>query len=198
MRKISPTHTRPSRKFFWGVMMKRMLCALLFVAALLLLTSCVRPVNRTLLIFVVDLTGSIKEDAQTEALTAIQSVFAQNLLQRGDTLVVIPITDDSLTEAQGHIMRFRLSDQREAYDQDIRRLAQDVERQLREMQAAAMTRPYKRSDILGAAELVAEELDAAKSVAVRKVVFFSDFVQDDVQYDFILRLCTWACSAAQT
>lgn len=47
-----------------------------------------------------------------------------------------------------------------------------------------MTRSYKRSDILGAAELVAEELDAAKSVAVRKVVLFSDFIQDDAQYDF--------------
>ena len=167
------------------MIMKKILCYVLLLIGLMLLLGCPwPPTNRTLLIFIVDLTRSVDEDAQAEALAAIQSVFDQKVLQRGDTFVVIPITDDSQTEAQGHILRFPLSAQREAYDEDIRRLVKDVQHKLQDMQAVAMTRPYKRSDILGSVELAAEELNAAKLVSIRKVVLLSDFIQDDAQYDF--------------
>lgn len=164
--------------------MKKTLRYGLLLAGLLLLSACwSAPKDRELVIFVVDLTGSVKEDAQAEALDAIRSAI-EHQLQRGDGLVVIPITDDSLTEAQGQILRFHLAEHREAYDQDIRQLVKDVRQKLQNMQEIARTRPILRSDILGAVKLAEEELDASKWASIRKLVVLSDFIHDDAQYDF--------------
>jgi hypothetical protein len=140
--------------------------------------------QRLAIAFVIDLTGSIDQEATQEALASLNPLFEKKELQRGDSLYVIPITGDTLTESQGQILRFHLNEKREVYDSDLQELAKEVKDKVEKMRAAAMANPYKHSDILGAAALAAEELSVEKGKVSKKVVILSDFIQDDSRYNF--------------
>ncbi|HEU4710283.1 MAG TPA: hypothetical protein VFS76_01900 [Pyrinomonadaceae bacterium] len=146
--------------------------------------SCGPERQRLAVAFVIDLTGSIDQEATQEALASLNPLFEKKRLQRGDSLYVIPITGDTLTESQGHILRFHLSEKREVYDSDLQELAKEVKDRVAEMRTAAMANPYKHSDILGAAGLAAEELSLEKGNVSKKIVILSDFIQDDSRYNF--------------
>src|SRR6185295_14430573 len=132
-----------------------------FICTLLLLQASYlgcrrREVEPLQLICIVDLTASVDQKAQAESFTALEAIFIK--LKRGDTITLIPITGDSLTEAQGHVLRFHLNEKREAYDADLRRLAKEAQKKLQTIKEQAVAKPYMRSDILGAVTLAVEEL----------------------------------------
>lgn len=140
--------------------------------------------QRLAIAFVVDLTGSIEQEAIREALESLSPLFDNKKLQRGDSIYIIPITGDTLTESQGRILRIHLNENRQVYDSDLTNLGNDVKEKLERMQAEAIANPYQHSDILGAADLAAEELASEKGKGRKVIVILSDFIQDDSRSNF--------------
>lgn len=147
-------------------------------------TACWRPRENTVVIAIVDLTGSVPAEAQSQALNALQETSAG--LQRGDTLIVIPLVGDALTETPGRVLRFTLSERRQAYDQDRADLKTEIARRLQDLQRQAALAPAKSTDLLGALRLAAEEAQRQTQTAQAKnrkfhtrIVALSDFIQDD-------------------
>ncbi len=134
------------------------------------------------LICLLDMSASVESGAQANQFEALEPLFKQ--LKRGDTIVIIPITGDALIEAQGNILRFQLSTKRSAYDGDLRRLHSEAQEKLRLLKEAAAVKPFMRTDLLGAVEVCAEELQAAPAGARKSVVILSDFLHDDHQFKF--------------
>jgi hypothetical protein len=151
--------------------------------SILILTGCSRGASdRMHIVCVVDLTGSVEAEARAEAFRALQEAFGH--LHRGDQLTIIPVTGDALTEGQGQILRFSLSETRAAYDSDIKKLKAEVNARLEQLQDDAKTKPYTRSDILGATAIAAEELATTPAGTKRVLVMLSDFIQEDAQRNF--------------
>ncbi len=162
-------------------LMKNVICALLLSQVLYF--GCRRhQVEPLQLICIVDLTASVDPKAQAESFAALEAIFLQ--LRRGDTVTLIPITGDSLTETQGHILRFHLNEKREAYDADLRRLAEEAQKNLQVIKEQAAAKPYMKSDILGAVALAGEELSLTQAEVSKLIVVLSDFIQDDAQHNF--------------
>jgi len=151
----------------------------------LLAISCGRSNHQRLaLAYVIDMTASVDTDAIKQAFAAIQPLLNSKTLKRGDSITIIPITGDTLTESQGKILRIHLPENREVYDSDLTNLAKDVEEKLKHMQSEATANPYQHSDILGAADLAAEELSTEKGNVRKVIVILSDFIQDDAKFNF--------------
>lgn len=160
----------------------RNLAAMVLVA--LLCISCGPEKQRLAIAFVVDLTGSIEQEAIQEALGSLGPLFDSKKLRRGDSIYIIPITGDTLTQSQGKILRIHLNENRQVYDSDLTNLATEVKEKLERMQAEATANPYQHSDILGAADLAAEELSIEKGKVRKVIVILSDFIQDDSRSNF--------------
>jgi hypothetical protein len=166
----------------------RSLTAFALILFLLLSSACRRERN-VILIVIIDLTGSVPADAQADAFNALQASVRQ--LRRGDALIVIPLAGDAATELPGRILRFDISRQRKAYDEDLKQLAAEAKRKLEALQRQASENPAKGTDLFGAMLMAAgearQQMAAAKSddkeVFVR-VLALSDFIQDDAQADF--------------
>lgn len=134
------------------------------------------------LIVMIDMSASIEPAARKELFTALQETPLH--LKRGDTLVVIPITGDAQNQSQGRILRFTLSETRTAYDQDIREVGNKVRTALEEMQSASLAEPDDHTDLLGTFQLVSEEIQLNAGGKSPVVLAFSDFLQDDSQFNF--------------
>jgi len=151
----------------------------------LLLISCGRAQRQRLaLAYVIDMTASVDTDSITQAFAAIQPLLSSKTLKRGDSITIIPITADTLAESQGKILRIHLNENREVYDSDLVNMIKDVEDKLKRMQAEVAVNPYQHSDILGAADLAAEELAAEKGNVRKVILILSDFIQDDSNFNF--------------
>src|SRR5258708_1067166 len=134
------------------------------------------------LIVMLDMSASIEPTARKELFTALEEVPLH--LKRGDTLVIIPITGDAQNQAQGRILRFKLSEIRAAYDQDIREVGNRVRKALEEMQSASLAEPGDHTDLLGTFQLASEEIRLNSRDKNPVVIVFSDFLQDDSQFNF--------------
>lgn len=151
----------------------------------LLAISCGRaPRERLAIAYVIDMTASVDRDAIQQAFAALEPLLHSGKLKRGDSITIIPITGDTLTEAQGKIIRIHLPEKRAVYDSDLNDLIKEVQGKLERMQAEATAKPYLHSDILGAADLAAEELSTEKGKVRKVIVVLSDFVQDDSKFNF--------------
>ncbi|MEK6320466.1 MAG: hypothetical protein AABN33_02160 [Acidobacteriota bacterium] len=157
------------------------LVALITIIVIISLQACSHSAP-LYLICLLDMSGSVETGAQVNQFEALEPLFKQ--LKRGDTIIIIPITGDALIEAQGNILRFRLSTKRSAYDGDLRRLRREAQERLRALKEAAEVKPFTRTDLLGAVDVCAEELQAAPAGARKTVVVLSDFLQDDRQFKF--------------
>ena len=143
----------------------------------LLAIGCSRSQRQHLAIaYVIDMTASVDNEAIMQAFAAIQPLLNNKTLKRGDSITIIPITGDTLTETQGKIIRIHLPENREVYDSDLAKLAADVQERLQKMQSEATANPYQHSDILGAADLAAEELSTEKGNVRKVIVILSDFI----------------------
>lgn len=140
-----------------------------------------RPLRSREVVYLVDVTASLTPE--THAATIDSMVRVVPSLNRGDELVVIPVTDDAQTETLRNIVRIRIPLQREPYDADLRRVASQAEGAFRRLLETSTERPYQHTDLLGAFRLAAEELDHRRE-ALGQLVCISDFVQDDQQFNF--------------
>jgi hypothetical protein len=164
-------------------------CLYLLLVSLLFLPGCgwppfaVPPPERLLLLIILDLSGSIEQEALVECFEALRALPRQ--LQRGNALAIIPVTSDALAETSGRIRRFELAPRREAFDDDLSQFEEDLRAVLEQMRATAVAQPAQRSDILGAVELAVEELATRRSQFQRLVVvLLSDFLVEDKQRRF--------------
>lgn len=147
-----------------------------------LLVACDHRVPRSRkIVYVVDVTASLTPGTPAATIEALRRLIPA--LNRGDELVVVPVTDDARTESLGKILRLRIPLQREPYDADLRRASNEAADGLQQLVKAAMAHRYQRTDLLGAFGLAAEELDR-RSGTLAPLVCISDFIQDDQQFDF--------------
>lgn len=105
-------------------------------------------------------------------------------MQRGSSLAIIPVTSDAATESSGRVLRFQVSEKREVYNADLKRLAREVSAKTQAMRDEAAANPFRKSDILGALKQAEEEMAQGRADASRVLVILSDFVQDDAALRF--------------
>src|SRR5579883_3330603 len=83
-------------------------------------------------VFVFDMTASIEAAARKEEFAAAERTT--DLLQRGDELTLIPLTSDAVTETPGKILRFRVSEERKAFDADLKETKTQIRKGLEDLQ----------------------------------------------------------------
>jgi hypothetical protein len=155
----------------------------LIIAAFFSLVGCTQNQQKPLQILaLIDVSASIEPEAQKAAFDAVANLMTQ--LHRGDALTVIPITGDAENQSQGRVLRFVLPEQREAYDQDLRRAVKNVRELLETTKAETLLKPGSRTDILGALHLAEEEMRLGRGSRNTIIVILSDLIQDDDRLDF--------------
>jgi hypothetical protein len=131
---------------------------------------------------VIDTTLSITLRAEKAALDAVQDQIDH--MQRGDTLIVIPVTGDAANDTGGHILRLSAPTQRETYDTDLRRFHEQARKQWIAW-ASSLDPHQSRTDILGALDAARQEFAVLPNGINRNLVVVSDFLEDDGTYRFV-------------
>jgi hypothetical protein len=131
---------------------------------------------------VIDTSLSITPRAEKAALDAVQNQIAH--MQRGDTLVVIPITGDAANDAGGRILRLSAPTERETYDTDLSRFHEQARKQLAAW-ASSLDPHQSRTDILGALDVAQQEAASLSQGSNRRIIVVSDFLEDDGTYRFV-------------
>jgi hypothetical protein len=131
---------------------------------------------------VVDTSLSIAPRAEKAVLDAVQNQIAH--MQRGDTLVIIPITGDAANDAGGRILRLSAPTQRETYDTDQSRFQEHARKQLSAW-ASSLDPHQSRTDILGALDAAQQEFALIPRESNPRLVVVSDFLEDDGTYRFV-------------
>lgn len=158
--------------------MKRLTIAV--VVAMLFMGGCKHePPLAT--VIVLDTSASIAPRALKAATDQIRADIGE--MQRGDLLVVIPITANAANDDQGRILRLAAPSARKAYDADLRRFREDAARQLSTWMAA-LDPHQAHTDILGALNAARQEVDALPAGTAARLIVVSDFLEDDGTYRF--------------
>lgn len=151
------------------------------IAFLVLLTACSHRVP-VATIEVIDTSSSITPRAEKTALDAVQNQIVH--MQRGDVLVLIPITGDAENDAGGRILRLAAPTRRESYDADLRRFQESAKKQFTAW-AASLDPHQSRTDILGALDAARQEFASMLKNSNRRLIVVSDFLEDDNTYRFL-------------
>jgi hypothetical protein len=151
------------------------------ITMLLLLAGCSHraPVAT---IEVIDTSLSITPRAEKAALDAVQNQIAH--MNRGDTLVLIPITGDATNDTGGRVLRLSAPIERETYDADLRRFQGEARKQFLAW-TASLAQHQSRTDILGALDAARQELAVLPQDTTRRLIVVSDFLEDDDTYRFV-------------
>ena len=149
------------------------------IALLVLLVGCSKQMPVTT-VEVIDTSLSITPRAERAALDAVQNQIAH--MQRGDRLVLIPITGDAQNDAGGRILRLSAPTQRETYDADLRRFREQAGKQIAAW-VASLDPHETRTDILGTLDVVRQEF-AAIPAGSGRLIIVSDFLEDEPSYRF--------------
>jgi hypothetical protein len=131
---------------------------------------------------VIDTSLSITPRAENAALAAVQNQIGH--MQRGDSLVLIPITGDAQNDAEGRVLRLSVPTEREAYDTDLRRFQSTARKQFAAW-TASLDQHQSRTDILGALDAARQEFATLPSKGSRRLIVVSDFLEDDGTYRFV-------------
>ena len=151
------------------------------IILLLLLAGCSHRVPQVT-VEVIDTSLSITPRAEKAALDAVQNQIAH--MQRGDHLIIIPITGDAANDAGGRVLRLSAPTQRETYDTDLRRFQGQAGKQFAAW-VASLDKHQSRTDIFGALDAARQEFDLLPNGMNRKLVVVSDFLEDDCTYRFV-------------
>jgi hypothetical protein len=153
------------------------------LVALLLLVGCSQqqPAPRQIVILV-DISASIEPQAEAECLDAIAKLIAK--LNRGDSVSIIPITGDAEVQSTGRVLRFQKPITRAAYDADLIGFSRQVHDSLQALRIQAIGNPSARTDIFGAVRMAMEEFAAGPKEQDRRLIIFSDFIEDDGAVNF--------------
>ena len=135
------------------------------------------------LVYLVDVIASIKPRALKDAFHAIRIEAAR--LQRGDRISVIPITGDAENDAQGRILRMRVPEKRQPYDQDLVQFKRKFDAALESFERRALAHPYDHTDILGSIVLAAQEFAMDPPRVRGKLIIFSDFIEEGGRFNFM-------------
>lgn len=142
----------------------------------------VEPKPHSKWVVIVEATKSVKPEAQAEAIDATEK--SADVMQRGDEMVVIPLTGDAATEAPGKVLRFRMSEKREAFDADLKKTKKQIHEGLERLKNETAAKPFMRSDLLGTVRIAAEE--KPKGVKDKfTLTILSDFVNDTHEISFM-------------
>lgn len=153
------------------------LCAVIFLAA-----GCARRTPSTTIVLV-DPSASVTMRARQEEFAAVARRIPR--LLRGDSLLIIPITNDAEAGIEGRVLRFHAPAEREAYDADLRRFRHQADKQLGAFANELLQSPVKRTDILGALDVARQEFEAAPRGDRRTLIVLSDFLEDDGSCSFV-------------
>jgi hypothetical protein len=151
------------------------------ITLLFLLAGCSHRVPQAT-VEVIDTSLSITPRAEKAALDAVQNQIGH--MQRGDRLVLIPITGDAANDAGGHVLRLSAPTQRETYDTDLRRFQEQARKQFA-VWVASLDKHQSQTDILGALNAARQEFAVLPNGMNRKLVVVSDFLEDDGTYRFV-------------
>jgi hypothetical protein len=151
------------------------------IIAFLLLTGCSHHVPQAT-VEVIDTSASITTRAEKSALVAIQNQIAH--MQRGDRLVLIPVTGDEANDAGGRILRFSAPIERETYDADLHRFQEQARMQFAAW-VASLDKHQSRTDIFGALDAAQQEFAVPPKDSNRRLIILSDFLEDDGTYRFV-------------
>lgn len=155
--------------------------ALSTVAFLPLLLGCSHRTPQAT-VAVVDTSLSITPRAKSAVLDAVKDRITH--MQRGDILVVIPITGDAANDAGGRVLRLSAPTRRETYDVDLRRFQDESQKQLIGW-AESLDPHQSQTDILGALDVAHQELASLPERSNRRLIVVSDFLEDEGAYRFI-------------
>lgn len=131
---------------------------------------------------VIDTSLSITPRAEKATMDAVRAQIGR--MERGDILILVPITGDELNDVGGRILRLEAPRTRESYDADMRRFRKDAAQRLGAWVAIQRAEP-DRTDILGSLDLARQEIDSIPEEDRRRVVVVSDFLEDDPTYRFV-------------
>jgi hypothetical protein len=162
-------------------MTKRNEWTLLGIAQLLVLVGCAHRTPVTT-VDVIDTSMSITPRAEKAALDAVKSQIDR--MQRGDRLVLIPITGDAANDAGGRILRLSAPTARESYDTDLRRFREQAKNHFAAW-AASLDPHQSRTDILGTLDAARQELALAPTGSSQRLVVVTDFLEDDGTRRFV-------------
>ena len=151
------------------------------ITVFLLLSGCSHRAPQTT-IDVIDTSLSITPRAENAALDAVQAQIDR--MQRGDRLVLIPITGDAANDAGGRVLRLSAPTERETYDTDLHRFREQARKQFAAW-IASLDQHQSRTDILGALDAARQELALLPKEGNRRLVVVSDFIEDDGTYRFV-------------
>jgi len=130
----------------------------------------------------IDTSLSIMPQAEKAALDVVHVQIAN--MQRGDILVLIPITGNAENDAGGRILRLQVPVRREAYDADLRRFRDNAQKHFAAW-SAALGAERCRTDILGSLDAARQELASVPKGDRQRLIIASDFLEDDDQYQFV-------------
>jgi hypothetical protein len=133
-------------------------------------------------IFALDLSGSIDPHARHDIFAVVEQRVRH--IHRGDSVVVIPITGDTIAEVPGRILRFEAPKDREVFDEDLMRLGKDATAKLETMAADAEQHPSPYTDLLDSISIACEEVAALPKENRTAVIFLSDFIHDTPELSF--------------
>jgi hypothetical protein len=151
------------------------------ITLLFLLAGCSRRVSQAT-IEVIDTSLSITPRAEKAALDAVQDHIAH--MQRGDLLVLIPITGDAANDAGDRILRLSAPTEHETYDTDLRRFQATAQKQFAAW-TASLDQHQSRTDILGALDSARQKVILLPKKSNRRLIVVSDFFEDDGTYRFV-------------
>lgn len=150
------------------------------LALVFVITACSHSAP-TATVEVIDTSLSITPRAERAALDAVQNQITH--LERGDSLVLIPITGDAANDAGGRILRLQAPVTREPYDADLRRFRENARKQFAGWVSTIQAEP-NRTDILGALDAARQELETFPKGNATRLIVVSDFIEDDGRYRF--------------
>jgi hypothetical protein len=151
------------------------------VAILFLLAGCSHRVPQAT-VEVIDTSASITPRAEKAALDAVQSQIAH--MQRGDRLVLIPVTGDAANDSGGRVLRLSVPIERETYDADLQRFREQARKQFTAW-VSSLDPNQTRTDILGALDAARQEFKLLPKDSDRRLIVVSDFLEDDGTYRFV-------------
>lgn len=148
---------------------------------LLVLVGCGHRTPQTT-VEIIDTSMSITPRAEKAALDAVAGQISR--MQRGDRLVIIPITGDAANDAGGRVLRLSTPTTRESYDTDLRRFREQARKQFAAW-AASHDAHQSRTDILGTLDAARQELALGPLGSSKRLIVVSDFLEDDGTYRFV-------------
>lgn len=157
------------------------LLGLLLVAALT--TGC-REERVTVEYFVPDVSDSITQQGSNATWRVLDTLVKD--LHRGDSLVVVPITSDAGNDVSGRSLLITAKDSRhrEALDEDMDEMRAKATQDIETLQRQFRANPGADTDLLGTFQVISEEVRSLPHNVQPVVIVFSDFIQDDRQFNF--------------